>query len=82
MTENKKSEIEIAQSSDGMDHPICDHRECRPDPDPAVTKFEFLDPPAGTFRAWSCPKHEPDMTAIKRIDPGPDKRTVQTGTQR
>lgn len=52
-------------SNDGhTDHtPQCDHRDC--DGQPAVARYEFIDPPARTFRADACEEHAPDMPAVE-----------------
>jgi len=71
------------QPTDNPDRPTCDHRECRPNPNPAVAKYEGIDPPAGTIRFWACPEHSPEgWNPLKRVDPGPENRSLRTGGER
>lgn len=59
------------------DEPLCDHRDCRPDPNRAVALYEFTPMDGGTFRSWACPVHEPNgYPALKRIDPGEEHRVT------
>jgi hypothetical protein len=64
------------------EHPTCDHRDCHPDPNPAVAKHEFISPPAGSFQAWAYAEHDPGGPALKRIDPGPENRTIAADTDK
>jgi len=68
--------------ADGAGHPTCDHRECQSDPNLAIAKHEFIDPPARRFQAWSCAEHDPGGPVIKRVDPGPGNRSIRTGNER
>ncbi len=68
-------------ASDDTERPTCDHRDHAGEDVPAVAQFEGCVPPAGTLRYWACPDHAPEGTpAIKRVDPGPGNRSVDSDT--
>jgi len=71
------------QSTGDTDRPTCDHRDHAGKGVPAVAQYEGCVPPSGTLRYWACPDHAPEeQPAIKRVDPGPGNRSVNTGTDR
>jgi len=79
---SNSSERQQRRIADGAGHPMCDHRECRSDPNPAIARHEFIDPPARRFQAWACAEHDPGGPAIKRVDPGPENRSVAPDNDR
>lgn len=67
----------MEMSSSDTDYPTCDHRDHAGDDVPAVAQYEWTHiTGAPTNRYWACPEHEPDGPALKRIDPGPENRSV------
>jgi len=69
------------QSTTTTDQPTCDHGDCQPDPNPAVTQHETVAKPGYPVQQfWACPKHQPDAPAIQHVDPGPENRSIDTGT--